>query len=123
MKLYWAMPQGIKKHYQHELELYETEFVQRHLQQAWRHLERAHILAQPWPREHSYVHWRMLCFGFFIKSPKEVLGQITRLVFGGVKSFVGKIPIGNTGGANVPPLKPMEIPTDLREILKGTGED
>ncbi|MDX1913385.1 MAG: DUF3703 domain-containing protein [Saprospiraceae bacterium] len=53
----------------------------------------------------------------FIKSPKEVLGQITRLVFGGVKSFVGKVPVGNTGGANVPPLQPMEIPEDLRRIL------
>jgi hypothetical protein len=59
----------------------------------------------------------MLRFGFFIKSPKEVLGQIPRLVFGGVKSFVGKIPVGNTGGANVPPLRLMEIPGDLREIL------
>lgn len=118
MKLYWTMPQGIKEHYRRELELYETEFAQRHLQQAWRHLERAHILAQAWPREHSYVHWRMLRFGFFIKSPKEVLGQIARLVFGGVKSFVGKIPVGNTGGANVPPLQPMEIPGDLDTILK-----
>ncbi len=41
----------------------------------------------------------------------------TRLLVGGVKSFVGEIPLGNSGGANVPPLKPMEIPSDLREIL------
>ena len=48
---------------------------------------------------------------------KEILGQITRLIFGGVKSFVGTVPIGNTGGANVPPLKPMEIPKDIQDIL------
>jgi hypothetical protein len=60
----------------------------------------------------------MLKFGFRIKSPKEVLGQITRLVFGGIKSFVGTVPIGNTGGANVPPLCPMEIPADLQQILQ-----
>ena len=54
----------------------------------------------------------------YSKSAKEVFGQITRLVFGGVKSFVGKIPVGNTGGANVPPLQPMEIPGDLDTILK-----
>ena len=59
----------------------------------------------------------MLKFGIKIKSTKEVFGQFTRLVFGGVKSFVGTVPIGNTGGANVPPLKPMEIPNDLQEIL------
>jgi hypothetical protein len=59
----------------------------------------------------------MLRFGFAIKSWKEIRGQILRLVFGGVKSFVGKIPTGNTGGADVPPLQVMEIPPDLREML------
>ncbi len=67
--------------------------------------------------EHSEVHWKMLKFGFAIKSRKEIRGQILRLVFGGVKSFVGKIPTGNTGGADVSPLQMMEIPSDLREML------
>src|SRR3989344_3270653 len=43
--------------------------------------------------------------------------NIPRLLVGGVKSFVGEIPVGNTGGANVPPLKPMEIPNDLKAII------
>jgi len=60
----------------------------------------------------------MFKFGIKIKNGPEVLGQIPRLLVGGVKSFVGKIPVGNTGGANVPPLKPMEIPDDLKEIMK-----
>lgn len=60
----------------------------------------------------------MLKFGIKIKSTKEVFGQITRLVFGGVKSFVGSVPVGNTGGANVPPLKLMEIPDDLKTIIE-----
>ena len=51
------------------------------------------------------------------KNTKEILGQIPRLLVGGVKSFVGEIPVGNTGGANVPPLKSMEIPNDLKQIL------
>lgn len=59
----------------------------------------------------------MLRFGVKIKSSKEILGQIPRLLVGGVKSFVGKIPVGNTGGANVPPLKKMDIPDDLQKIL------
>ena len=41
-------------------------------------------------------------------------------MLGGVKSFVGKIPVGNTGGADVPPLKPMEIPEDLAAIINKT---
>jgi len=118
MKLYWTMPDGLKVPYRKELELYKAELEKENLQVAWRYLERAHILSQPWPREHSHVHWLMLKFGFRIKDTKEIIGQIPRLLIGGVKSFVGKIPIGNTGGANVPPLQPMEIPEDLRAILK-----
>lgn len=118
MTLYWNMPEGLRPHYSQELDLYKMEFAHCNLPQAWRHLERAHILAQAWPREHSYVHWQMLQFGFFIKSPREIIGQIPRLLVGGVKSFVGHIPVGNTGGANVPPLQPMTIPDDLAAVLE-----
>jgi hypothetical protein len=118
MKFYWNMPDGLKVHYCDELKNYEAEFVNGNLQAAWRYLERAHILGQPWPREHTHVHWIMLKFGFGIKSLKEIAGQIPRLLVGGVKSFVGKIPVGNTGGVNVPPLLPMEIPADLEALLK-----
>ena len=111
------MPPGLKDHYRREMGLYQTAFAQHDLPQAWHHLERAHILAQAWPREHSYVHWRMLLFGIHIKSGREIVGQMPRLLVGGVKSFVGHIPVGNTGGANVPPLIPMEIPGDLAAIL------
>lgn len=117
MRLYFNMPQTLYPYYKEELEKATANLQQGHLQQCWLHYERAHILGQRWPLQHSYVHWQMLKFGIKIKSTKEVLGQITRLVFGGVKSFVGTVPIGNTGGANVPPLKPMEIPADLQMIF------
>lgn len=64
----------------------------------------------------------MLKFGFRIKDYREILGQLPRLLVGGVKSFVGKIPVGNTGGANVPPLQSMEISEDLLNILKQNKE-
>ena len=59
----------------------------------------------------------MICFAYEIKSSKEFIGQLPRLLVGGVKSFVGVIPVGNTGGAGVPPLKPMEIPKDLALLI------
>jgi hypothetical protein len=118
MELNWKMPAGLKVHYRQELEKYSTEFANGKLQVAWRHLERAHILGQPWPCEHTHVHWVMMKFGIKIKNGREILGQIPRLLVGGVKSFVGNIPVGNTGGANVPPLQPMEIPDDLKSILQ-----
>jgi hypothetical protein len=118
MKFYWSMPAGLKVHYRQELEKYKAELSLGNLQVAWRHLERAHILGQPWPQEHTHVHWIMLRFGIKIKNSKEILGQIPRLMVGGVKSFIGIVPVGNTGGANVPPLRPMEIPDDLKEMMK-----
>ena len=118
MKLYWSMPQGLKIDYCKELESYKHEMLKENYQLAWRHLERAHILGQPWAVQHTRVHWMMLKFGIRIKNTKEILGQLPRLLVGGVKSFVGVIPTGNTGGANVPPLKAMEIPEDLERMMK-----
>lgn len=112
------MPSALKPYYRQELAAYRTSFLAKDLLQAWRHLERAHIIGQAYPWEHTYAHWLMLKFGFAIKNRKEIIGQVPRLLIGGVKSFVGKIPVGNTGGANVHPLKPMEIPADIRKILE-----
>ncbi|HET8859874.1 DUF3703 domain-containing protein [Marivirga sp.] len=118
MKFNTTIPKGLKTHYQEELNFYKEKLVNGDLHEAWRHLERAHIIGQPFPYQHSEVHWLMLKFGIKIKNTKEVLGQIPRLLVGGVKSFVGTIPVGNTGGANVPPLKSMDIPDDLQIIIK-----
>ena len=112
------MPLGLRYQYGRELDLYKQHLEKSELQLAWRQLERAHILGQPWAVEHTHIHWLMLKFGFRIKDWHEILGQLPRLFVGGIKSFVGKIPVGNTGGANVPPLKPMEIPEDLKAVMK-----
>ncbi len=117
MKLHFKIPQGLKVEVQKELQEAENTFQKGELQTSWRHLERAHILGQAYPVEHTQVHWQMMCFAFKIKNIKEIIGQIPRLFVGEIKSFVGEIPVGNTGGANVPPLKTMEIPDDLKIIL------
>lgn len=117
MKFYTRIPSGLKAFYLKELDDYRCSLYRQEFRQAWRHLERAHILGQSYPFEHTAVHWEMFKFGIKIKDGKEILGQIPRLLAGGVKSFVGKIPVGNTGGANVPPLQPMEIPDDLQDLL------
>ncbi len=118
MKVYWKMPHGLKSNYNQELAAYQSYFAAVDLPRAWRQLERAHILGQPWAVEHTHVHWLMLKFGFKIKDWHEIAGQLPRLLVGGIKSFVGTIPVGNTGGSNVPPLKPMEIPADLKAVMK-----
>jgi len=117
MKFNAIMPARLQPYFEQELSAYRTALAKDQFRIAWKHLERAHIIGQAYPWEHSYVHWKMLLFGIRIKSAKEILGQIPRLLVGGVKSFVGKIPVGNTGGANVPPLKSMEIPQDIQQII------
>lgn len=111
------MSRRIKYYFLRELVLYFSEMKKGNLHIAWHHLERAHLIGQAYPWAHSYAHWLMLKFGFHIKDWKEIIGQLPRLIVGGVKSFVGKIPVGNTGGANVPPLKPMPIPEDIQKML------
>lgn len=117
MNVNTKMPTKLKPFYKAELELAKINFKKNKLQKSWFHLERAHIIGQKYPLEHTYVHWKMLQFGFKIKKSKEIFGQIPRLLVGGIKSFVGDIPVGNTGGANVLPLRAMEIPEDIQKIL------
>lgn len=112
------MPDRLKPFFLTELENASKYFSMNDFRSSWYHLERAHILAQPYPYPHTLVHWKMLRFGIKIKDSKEIMGQIPRLLVGGIKSFVGEIPVGNTGGANVPPLKSMEIPEELKRIIE-----
>lgn len=117
MKLHVKIPRGLREAFNKELLLARQTFNRADLSVSWRHLERAHILGQAWPVEHTIAHWHMMRFAIRMKNIREIVGQIPRLLVGGVKSFVGEIPTGNTGGANVPPLRPMEIPKDLKAVL------
>lgn len=115
------MPARLKTFFDEQMKNFKEAMTQQHLEQAWAYLERAHILGQSYPYEHSVVHWQMLKFGFKIKSYKEVIGQIPRLLIGGVKSFVGKVPIGNTGGADIPPLRPLPLSPEIQKIFSEAG--
>ncbi|RNI31820.1 DUF3703 domain-containing protein [Rufibacter immobilis] len=118
MKFNWNMPDKLRPFYRQELNAYQGYLRKGDFQKAWSHLERAHILGQPYPAEHTAVHFKMLQFGMQTRNVKEIIGQIPRLLVGGVKSWTGKVPLGNTGGANVPALKPMHMPSDLQAIIR-----
>lgn len=122
MKFHWNMPDTLRPYYQKELQAYQACLEQGQLAAAWLHLERAHILGQPYPKEHTAAHGKMLAFGFRTKNTREILGQLPRLLVGGIKSWAGTIPVGNTGGANVSPVKPMPIPADLTQIIQHHGK-
>ena len=83
------------------------------------HLERAHVLGQASTREHVRVHWRMLLLGAgAIAMRAKFFGQVFRIVGAATKTFIGLVPAGNTGGANVSPVRPMPIDPELAAIIE-----
>jgi hypothetical protein len=83
---------------------------------AFGHLERAHILGQRHTGPHIRSHVGMLRIGWQRNDPRELIGQLTRIAAALVFSRIW-VPLGNTGGANVSPIKPMPIPQDLAHML------
>ena len=88
-----------------------------HLAAAFAHLERAHVLGQWYVGTHVRSHLGMLRIGWRRRDPREIAGQLMRLLGGSIGSAIGRVPRGNTGGANVSALQTMPIPPDLRELL------
>lgn len=84
---------------------------------AFRHLERAHVLAQATTVEHVRVHWRMLGWAIRHRRAGEVLGQMWRLPAAAVLTGSQWVPEGNTGGANVSALRSMPMTPDLERIM------
>lgn len=80
---------------------------------AWRALERAHIVSQPFLGQHMRVHMIMLGFAFWLRQPREVVGQIARLALAPLGAVMGRIPWGNTGRSDVSAFQFMPVPPDL----------
>lgn len=92
---------------------------------AWRSLERAHILAQQDMGPHAAVHLRMLRYALHRGDWREGLGQLVRLMLVPLGNATGRLPVGNTGRANVSAFRQMPIPSDLLDVLdaEGRGSD
>jgi len=101
----------------HELAQAESLELSGDYHSAFYHLERAHVLGQASTYQHTRIHWRMFKHAIKQRSPREIWGQIVRIVGASTKTPFGVYPVGNTGGANVWFFKPMLIPEDLEKIL------
>jgi hypothetical protein len=64
------------------------------------------------------VHARMFGFAWRRRDVRELAGQVPRLLLAAPASWTGRAPRGNTGGASVGILTPMEIPPDLEAQLR-----
>ena len=81
-------PPDIARAYRHERELASDARRRRDDPKAWHHLERAHIVAQPWPRPHTTSHLAMLTMALRQRNPRETLGQLVRVIVGGPASVL-----------------------------------
>lgn len=109
----------LQEKFLHELSLGKEHFVKQELNQAFHYFERAHILSQPHYGRHLLSHYWMLRVGIKRFDFKEIFGQLIRII-ASIGSLFGKYPLGNTGGANVSPFKPMPVPDDLKPFLVAT---
>lgn len=85
---------------------------------AWHHLERVHIVSQPYLGPHLASHGAMLRFAIRRGDAREALGQIFRFILAPLGALTGRLPIGNTGRSTVSAFAPMPIPVDLAEALR-----
>jgi hypothetical protein len=81
-------------------------------------LERAHVLGQLDFVPHLRVHWQMLRMGWSAGDWREVTGQVMRIALVPIGHLIGRLPMGNTGGANVSAFKPMAIPPELKRLIE-----
>jgi hypothetical protein len=110
----------LRQAYEGEMTTAITRYNAGDLQLAFSHLERAHIIGQCFPIAHARAHWWMLKVGWKRRDVVEMTGQIPR-VLGALLFSQIWVPIGNTGGARVPPFKSMPIPQDLQGLLEKYG--
>ena len=107
----------IRPHVQAELDAAVVAELAGLRQEAFRHLERAHVLAQAAITEHIRVHWHMFRFAVKYRLPSEAIGQGLRLLLAAPLTVVGAIPTGNTGGSAVSGFQAMPVPADLQKLI------
>jgi hypothetical protein len=66
---------------------------------------------------HVRTHLAMLAFAIRRHDRREITGQLIRTIAAGPGSVLRRYPLGNTGGANVSAVAPMDVPDDLRVVL------
>ncbi|GGQ20278.1 DUF3703 domain-containing protein [Streptosporangium pseudovulgare] len=81
-----------------------------------RHLERAHIISQPWP--HTRNHIAMFALAIAQRDRREAFGQVVRIIVAAPGSALGRYPEGSTGRATASLTQPMPMPDDLAALLR-----
>lgn len=105
-----------KREFYNRLSLSKMALKSNNFEVSFYHLENAHILGQKHIYRHTVSHYWMLIFGLKTKNYKEVVGQIFRIIASIIFTLLW-VPTGNTGGTNIPPLKPNPIRKELKKFF------
>lgn len=108
----------LRDHFEQELQRASDSQRRGDFQGAWHFLERAHVLSQAHAWPHLRVHGAMFRWAWRRGDLRELLGQLPRLLLAAPGSWLGRAPLGNTGGSNVGIFTPMPIPEDLQALLR-----
>lgn len=83
----------------------------------WHHLERAHVISQPYPWPHTHNHIAMLGLALRQRDRREAIGQIIRIIVAAPGSALGRYPEGNTGRTHAGLMTTMPISAEMAAIL------
>jgi len=84
---------------------------------AFTHLENAHVLGQASTYWHVKVHCLMMLWGIRQQDVTETFGQLIRIIGAAALTAINGVPVGNTGGSNVSPMKSMPISPEHAAII------
>ncbi len=103
--------------FKYQIEIAKELYNRNKFEQAFYHLENAHVLGQTNTFKHSLSHYWMLKLALKRKSIKEIFGQTIRIIASIAKTWLW-VPLGNTGGTNVSAIKPMPIRKELEKYFQ-----
>ncbi|WP_200182849.1 DUF3703 domain-containing protein [Tomitella biformata] len=83
----------------------------------WHHLERAHIISQPYPWPHTRNHIAMLGLALRQRDRREAIGQIIRIIVAAPGSTLGRYPEGNTGRTRAGLMTAMPLSAEMSALL------
>lgn len=108
--------QLLKTAFDHQLKLGKIALKKNDLKTSFYHFENAHILGQKHIIRHTISHYWMLLLGIKSKNRKEIIGQVIRIIASLLFTCIW-VPLGNTGGSNISPIKIMPIRKELKKYL------
>ena len=85
----------------------------------WHWLEAAHVLGQTTLSLHWRSHSAMLRYALQLRDLREAGGQVLRLALVPLGHALARLPIGNTGRAQVSALAPMAPQPHITRLIDG----